>query len=158
GAEANAAVRAQVARWGEMSAPRAQAPGSGAAAGEATAGAGDTAAGPALADAGARLEIAPPAVPDGGQAGIRSGITAGGEGEMLRQELQETRETLAARDAEVEELKARLAELEQIQSRQEQLIALKDSELAAVQQRLADSGQASAGMVAPAGAGGLPWL
>lgn len=154
-AEADAEVRAQVARWREMSAPRAQA-------GDAryTADAGVDARGPepsGTAAAEARLEIAPPATPEGGKAGMQSGITAGGEGGMLRQELQETRETLAARDAEVQELKARLAELEQIQDRQQQLIALKDSELAAVQQRLADTGQAEAGVAGPA-AGGAPWL
>src|SRR5699024_9043628 len=92
------------------------------------------------------------------------GISAGGEGEMLRQELQETRETLAARDAEVEELKARLAELEQIQDRQQQLITLKDSELAAVQERLAESSQApDQAQTAQAGApepqaAAVPWL
>jgi len=173
-ADASAEVRAQVARWREMSAPRPQ-PGDAPVAqadqpGEAAAGEAvqaPQAAGPA---ADARLEIAPPASADGQQAGTRSGITAGGEGEMLRQELQETRESLAARDAEVEELKARLAELEEIQGQQQQLITLKDSELAAVQQRLAesnqqpgptlaDANQAAAGAPAPQDAGvGTPWL
>ena len=89
---------------------------------------------------------------------------------MLRQELQETRETLAARDAEVDELKARLAELEQLQQQQQQLIELKDSELAAVQQRLAESNQQPAPTLAQANqpesatpasqeaGGGAPWL
>lgn len=62
---------------------------------------------------------------------------------MLReQELLETKETLAARSAEVEELKARVAELEQLQTKQQQLIALKDTELATAQQRLASSNAA----------------
>lgn len=87
---------------------------------------------------------------------------------MLRQELQETRESLAARDAEVEELRSRLAELEQLQQQQQQLIELKDSELAAVQQRLAESNQQEAPTLAqanqdPAGGqvpqdAGMPWL
>lgn len=171
-AEASAEVRAQVARWREMSAPRPQPAGAAVAAGEAAAGDGPPAAaapGPDPQAATARLEIAPPTASDGQQAGTRSGITAGGEGEMLRQELQETRESLAARDAEVEELKARLAELEQLQAQQQQLITLKDSELAAVQQRLAesnqqqgptlaDANQAAAGVPGPQDTGGgMPW-
>ena len=172
-AEATAEVRSQVARWREMSGPRPQpdaaapvadAGGEDGAAQETPAqAAGET---PALADA--RLEIAPPTGEDGGQAGTRSGITAGGEGEMLRQELQETRESLAARDAEVEELKARLADLEQLQQQQQRLIELKDSELAAVQQRLAESNQQPVPTLAQANqdptsaqapqAAGMPWI
>ena len=110
----------------------------------------------------ARLEIVPPSASDGRRAGTRSGVSAGGEGEMLRQqELQQAKETLVARDAEVEELKARVAELEQLKQQQDQLVALKDSELAAAQQRLATT-QVAAGSAAdakaatPAGFG--PWL
>src|SRR5690606_22054487 len=99
-------------------------------------------------------------------AGIRSGIQAGGEGDMLRQELQQelqqSQETLAARDAEVAELKARVADLERLQAQQAQLLTMKDSELAAVQARLGDAaegGAASATRAANAdtGAGGAPW-
>src|SRR3546814_5694098 len=78
---------------------------------------------PATADA--RLEIVPPSGDDARQAGTRSGIQAGGEGDMLK-ELQQTKETLAARDAEVQDLKTRVAELEKLQQDQQQLIALKD--------------------------------
>ena len=84
----------------------------------------------------ARLEIVPPSGEGARQAGSRSGVDAGGEGEMLRQQLQETKETLAARDAEVNELKARVAELEKIRHDQQQLIEMKDSALAAAQQNL----------------------
>ena len=63
---------------------------------------------------------------------------------MLRQELVQTKETLAARSAEVEELKARVADLEKLQQQQQQLITLKDSELAAAQQRLAASNREGA--------------
>lgn len=89
---------------------------------------------------------------------------------MLRQERQQTQETLAARTAEVEELKARVAELEALQQQQQQLISLKDSELAAAQQRLAESNQRPATTLAQANAddtsppaasaasGGPPWL
>ncbi len=105
----------------------------------------------------ARLEIVPPSANDARRAGTRSGVSAGGEGEMLRQqELQQTKETLVARDAEVEELKARVAELEQLKQQQDQLVALKDSELAAAQQRLAATQAADAKAVTPAAFG--PWL
>ena len=67
---------------------------------------------------------------------------------MLRQELQQSKEDLAARAAEVNELKARVAELEQLQQQQQQLISMKDSELAAAQQRLADARKAAPAAVA----------
>lgn len=91
--------------------------------------------GPRVADA--RLEIVPPGASDATKAGTQSGISAGGEGAMLQQELTTTRETLAAREAETEDLKSRVAELEKLQQQQQQLIAMKDSELAAAQQQLA---------------------
>jgi len=94
--------------------------------------------------AGARLEIVPPSPDSGRRAGTRSGINAGGEGDMLRQELQQTQETLAARESEVQDLKARVADLEKLQQQQQQLLTLKDSELAAAQQRLAASNQQAA--------------
>jgi pilus assembly protein FimV len=93
----------------------------------------------------ARLAIVPPGATGAAQAGTRSGIAAGGEGDMLRQqELTQAQETIVAQGAEVEELRARVAELEQLQQQQAQLIALKDSELAAAQQRLAESNQQAA--------------
>ena len=87
--------------------------------------------------AGARLEIVPPGASDATRAGTQSGLSAGGEGAMLQQELVQTKETLAARDAEAQELKSRVAELEQLRQQQQQLIQMKDSELAAAQARLA---------------------
>lgn len=138
-AEAAAVVRAQIGEWREMRRPVLQpdavaeaattpppAPGTRTASGQETPRA-----------AGARLEIVPPSQGSGQRAGTRSGIDAGGEGDMLRQELLQKDEALAARGAEVEELKARVADLERLQSQQQQLIQLKDSELAAAQQRLA---------------------
>lgn len=171
-AEATAEVRSHVARWREMSAPRPQPQDTAALAATAVeeepSAAAEAAESPGSALADARLEIAPASADGERQAGTRSGITAGGEGEMLRQELQETRESLAARDAEVEELRSRLAELEQLQQQQQRLIELKDSELAAVQQRLAESNQQEAPTLAqanqdPAGGqvhqdAGMPWL
>ncbi|MFL6591689.1 MAG: FimV/HubP family polar landmark protein [Luteimonas sp.] len=100
--------------------------------------------------AGARLEIVPPSAGRGQQAGTRSGMQAGGEGEMLRQQLQETKETLAARDAEVAELKTRVADLEKLQQQQQQLITMKDSALATAQQKLAQSNAAPATPAKPA--------
>ncbi|MCW5580995.1 MAG: hypothetical protein KIS72_06635, partial [Luteimonas sp.] len=137
-AEANAVVREHVARWREMRRPVPQpAAVAGASSGPATVA---TAAASAPRMAEARLEIVPPTAGEGANAGTRTGIAAGGEGDMLQQqELIQTRESLAARDAEVQELKARVAELEQLQSQQQQLIQMKDSELAAAQQRLAQS-------------------
>ena len=67
---------------------------------------------------------------------------------MLRQKLQETKETLAARDAEVQELKTRVADLEKLQQQQQQLLTMKNSELAAAQQNLAKTNQAAAAPVA----------
>lgn len=134
--EAAAVVREQIARWREARQPQVQPAAQASAPSSAPAA---TSADRGRRVAGARLEIVPPSSADARRAGTRSGINAGGEGEMLRQELQQTKETLAARDAEVEELKTRLAELEQLQQQQQQLITLKDSELAAAQQRLAAS-------------------
>lgn len=86
-----------------------------------------------------RLEIVPPGASDATGAGDRSGISDGGEGDTMRQQLQQANETLAAREAELEEIKSRLAELEQLQADQQQLISLKDNELASVQAELAQS-------------------
>ncbi|KGQ19185.1 FimV C-terminal domain protein [Lysobacter dokdonensis DS-58] len=64
---------------------------------------------------------------------------------MLRQqELNQAKEDLAARDAEVQELQSRVAELEKLQKDQAALIAMKDSKLAAAEQRLAQSNDAAA--------------
>ncbi|MBB1087469.1 LysM peptidoglycan-binding domain-containing protein [Lysobacter sp. SG-8] len=149
-AEANAIVREQTRQWrqGRMAVPQPAAVDGGERAPLAEGG-GQTAGG-AVADA--RLEIVPPGANETAQAGNQSGASAGGEGDMLRQEMQ-TREELAARDAEITEMKARLSELEDLQQKQAQLIELKDSELAAAQQQLAANaatGQAEAPV--------MPWI
>lgn len=154
-AEAAAVVRDHVERWQASRAPAPQPAAVAGTAGEADASASADAGGARVA--GARLEIVPPA--DGGNSpGTRSGTSAGGEGDMLRQEMQ-ANETLAARTAEVEELKARVAELEKLQQQQQQLISMKDSELAAAQQRLAATREAGT-VAAPdqAQASATPWL
>ncbi len=86
----------------------------------------------------ARLEIVAPLAP-GKAKGTRSGTDAGGEGTMLQQQLRQRDEELAASKAEIGELKDRVAELENLHTQQRQLLAMKDSELAAAQQRLADA-------------------
>ncbi|MGJ7904835.1 FimV/HubP family polar landmark protein, partial [Lysobacter sp. 1R34A] len=100
----------------------------------------------------ARLEIVPPGASQATQAGAQSGISAGGEGSMVRQEIQQANEVIAARDAELADLKSRVAELEQLQTQQQKLIAMKDSELAASQQRLAENQARSEG------GSPLPWV
>ncbi|RDZ28815.1 ferrous iron transporter B [Lysobacter silvisoli] len=155
--EASALVRSQVQQWRQARRPAPQpateaVPLAVAPSAQPSAGASAAAAG--AAGAGARLEIVPPGASRATRAGTQSGISAGGEGQMLRQELQESTESLAARDAEVKDLKGRIAELEQLQKQQQQLIQLKDSELAAAQQRVAESNQKQAA----AGASTvLPW-
>lgn len=148
--EAALVVREQAAQWRGAGRALPQPPAvAGAPAGDASAAPAASGVRTARASAGARLEITPPSANDAKKAGSRSGVSAGGEGDMLRQqELQQTRETLAARDAEVQELKARVSELEQLQKKQNELIAMKDSELAAAQQRMAAAqGESSAGGV-----------
>lgn len=153
--EAAVIVRDQIERWRQARQEKARAAEIAALASAEAAGTVPAAAESAQGKpgvAGARLEIIPPAADGAAQAGTRSGASAGGEGDMLRQqqELQQTQETLAARDAEVQELKARLSDLEKLQQQQQQLITMKDSELAAAQQRLAQSNQAVAAKPAAA--------
>nr|WP_185970817.1 FimV/HubP family polar landmark protein [Lysobacter lycopersici] len=141
--QAAAIVQQQVQRWRGLRAVRAQPQPE--ATGSAVAAAGEAREAHATASrtAGARLEIAPPSSSDAKRAGTRSGIEAGGEGdEMLQQELQQTKETLSARDAEVAELKTRVAELEKLQKDQQQLISMKDSALAGAQQDLSKAREA----------------
>jgi pilus assembly protein FimV len=95
----------------------------------------------------ARLEIVPAAVP-GKATGTKSGTSAGSEGSMLQQQLQQRDEDLAARKAEVSDLKERVAELEKLKQQQAQLLTMKDSELAAAQQRLADARTAASAAAA----------
>ena len=158
-AQARQLVSSQVQQWRDarraVPQPALEA-GIAAAAATAPVGASATAAAANPRSADARLEIVPPGASSATRAGdTKSGINAGGEGDMLRQELQQNTETLAAREAELQELKSRVAELEQLQNKQQQLIAMKDSELAAAQQRLAQSNQKDQAMQA---ASAMPWL
>jgi pilus assembly protein FimV len=122
--EAAALVRASAARWRQA---RTQPQAPVAAATQSTT--------RAAAEPAGRLEIVPPGAGRQARGGTQSGIDAGGEGQMLRQELVQTKENLAARDAEVQELKSRVAELEKLQNDQQKLIAMQNSQLHAAQQR-----------------------
>ncbi|HVK52545.1 MAG TPA: FimV/HubP family polar landmark protein, partial [Pseudoxanthomonas sp.] len=136
--EAAALVRSQIAEWRQARRPIPQ---------PAAIANNDPAAAtaaPRVADA--RLEIAPPLASAATRAGTQSGVDAGGEGDMLANEqLQQSKEELAARDAEVQELRSQVAELEKLKQQQTKLIAMKDSDLAAAQQRLEQSPGATAG-------------
>jgi pilus assembly protein FimV len=143
--EAAALVRASTARW-RQARTQPQAPVASAATPSTTR--------PTAEPAG-RLEIVPPGAGRQARGGTQSGIEAGGEGQMLRQELAQTKESLAARDAEVQELKSRVAELEKLQSDQQKLLAMQNSQMHAAQQRPA------APPAAPqpeAHASPLPWI
>ena len=133
-AEAAALVRSQIAEWRQARRPIPQP----AAVADTVQRPASTSPAPQVAEA--RLEIAPPAASAATTPGTQSGISAGGEGDMLANEqLQQTREDLAARETELQELRAQVAELEKLKQQQEQLLAMKDSDLAAAQQRLAQS-------------------
>ncbi|HDS1146744.1 MULTISPECIES: FimV/HubP family polar landmark protein [Stenotrophomonas] len=94
---------------------------------------------PAAAN-GARLEIAPALASDATHAGTTTGTGAGSEGDMLgNEQLRQAREDIATRDAEIGELKQRVADLEKLKEQQQSLIAMKDNDLAAAQQRLAQA-------------------
>ena len=154
-AQAMAQVREQTRAWRAARAPTPQPVVADTAAGDAAPAAeGVASAANPTTTADARLEIVPPGASDASQAGTQSGTSAGGEGDTMRQELQQTRETLAARDAELTELQSRVAELEKLQSDQQKLLEMKDNELNAVQQRLAQVGDAEQA----ARASGLPWV
>ncbi|QQP99341.1 FimV/HubP family polar landmark protein [Lysobacter enzymogenes] len=99
----------------------------------------------------ARLEIVPPGA-ERAKAGAQSGISAAGEGHMMREQVQQANETIAVREQELADLKSKVAELEKLSTDQQKLIAMKDSELAATQQRLAEN-QARADSGSP-----LPWI
>ncbi|KLD73357.1 hypothetical protein Y886_38545 [Xanthomonas hyacinthi DSM 19077] len=159
-AAATAIVREQAAQWRQARAPVPQPAQAQQAAAAAPAVAKPAAAATATAASGARLEIAPAVPAQRNNAGAKSGTGAGDEGDMVAtQQLQQAREDLAARDAEVQELRSRVEQLEQLKAQQQQLIALKDSDLAAAQKRLAQAGQTQAPAQPAAASGGWPlWL
>ncbi|MBE2211718.1 MAG: fimbrial protein FimV [Xanthomonadaceae bacterium] len=150
-----AALQEQLAGWRSARSPRADAVD--------VASARDiAAAAPARAPASrrvrdARLEIMPAAASATAGAGIRSGTGGEGDAEMTQQ-LQEARETIATRDAEVAELKSRVTELENLQKQQAQLVQMKDSQLAAAQQQLQQRQQVSSTAAPPPASQGSVWM
>ena len=149
--EARAIVRDQAAQWRQARAPIPQPAVADAAVAPAKP------AAPAVASAGpggARLEIAPAVAGAQQTAGTTTGLDAGGEGDMLANEqLQQAKEELATRDAELQELRDRVGELEKLQKQQQSLIAMKDSDLAAAQQQLGEAAKRDGG-----GSFGWIWL
>ncbi|MEG1682122.1 MAG: hypothetical protein RR326_18620, partial [Stenotrophomonas sp.] len=147
--EAHAIVRDQAAQWRQARAPIPQPAVADAVVAPAKA------AAPAVASAapsGARLEIAPAVAGAQQTAGMTTGLDAGGEGDMLANEqLQQAKEELATRDAELQELRDRVGELEKLQKQQQSLIAMKDSDLAAAQQQLGEAAKRD-------GAGSFGWI
>lgn len=134
-AEAAALVREHAAQWRQA---RTVPQPAGTVAPVATA-ATTNASSPAAAN-GARLEIAPALASDAAHAGTTTGTGAGSEGDMLgNEQLRQAREDIATRDAEIGELKQRVADLEKLKEQQQSLIAMKDNDLAAAQQRLAQA-------------------
>ena len=140
--EAEARVREQMAAWRALSPNPGPMPSPGEAptvalppAATAQSAARSPAAPSAAGNAG-RLEIAPPA--GGGALGAQSGASSGGSGSELRAELEQVREDLSARDAELRELRSRLTEQESLANEQKRLIELKDSQLSAMEQALRD--------------------
>jgi pilus assembly protein FimV len=97
---------------------------------------------------GARLEIVPPV--GNASHGSQSGASEGGSGSELRAQLAQTKEELAARNSEVNDLKSRVADLEKIQKDSQQLLTMKDSQLADMQQRLAELQKKAAAAPVPA--------
>jgi pilus assembly protein FimV len=160
-AAATAIVREQAAQWRQARAPVPQPAQAQQADAPAPAAAKPAATASAAGASGARLEIAPAVPAQRDNAGSKSGTGAGDEGDMVAtQQLQQAREDLAARDAEVQELRSRVEQLEKLKAQQQQLIALKDSDLAAAQKRLAQAGQTQTqAQPAPAASNGWPlWL
>ncbi|WP_199275910.1 FimV family protein [Xylella fastidiosa] len=128
-AEAKAMVREQAAQWRQARASIPQPAESGAASQSRAVAGPDTATD--------RLEIAPAVPGDTKKAGTISGTSNSREGDMPGgEQLQQAREDIASRDAEIQDLRSRLIDLEQLRKKQQQLIVLKDSELAAAQQHL----------------------
>lgn len=91
---------------------------------------------PAATTADGRLEIVPPSGDERAARGVQSGASGAGAGRELRAELTQAREDLAAREAEVSELRSQLAELDQQQADSQRLIQLQDSQMKALQERL----------------------
>jgi len=98
---------------------------------------------PTKSSGGDRLALVP--AKDGGQ----GGKTSKADVSALHQDLQRSQEQLTSLAQQGNELKSRLKDLEDINSKNERLLALKDNQIAELQQKLADARKA-AGMPAAA--------
>jgi pilus assembly protein FimV len=98
---------------------------------------------PTRSAAGDRLALVP--AKDGGD----GGKTSKADVSALHQDLQRSQEQLTSLQQQGNELKSRLKDLEDINSKNERLLALKDNQIAELQQKLADARKA-AGMPAAA--------
>lgn len=103
----------------------------------------------------ARLKIVAPTANNDAPT-TRSGGGTQGDGDMLQQQLQQANESIASKDAEINELKSRVAELEQLKNKQAQLIAIKDTQLASAEKNL-ETRQASPSNDASSSAA-FPWM
>lgn len=133
--EAAALVRAQAESWRNRRAPVPQ-PAEAIAEAPRPAPAPRTAAAPARPAPDARLEIVPPSGDEAAARGVQSGASGAGGGSELRAELVQTQEDLAAREAEVTELRSQIGELEQQQADSQRLIEMQQAQLKALQDRL----------------------
>jgi len=151
-AQAAAMVREHAAQWRQARSSIPQPASSGVAAASPAASA--PAPGATAPAAGGRLEIAPAVAATNNNAGTTTGTAAGSEGDMLgNEQLRQAKEDVATRDAEIQELRNRVAELEKLKQQQASLIAMKDTDLAAAQQRLAEAPAARG-----SSGGGWAWI
>lgn len=138
-AQAAALVRDQALAW---QAKRSPAPQPATAVERPAATPGVAASKPAVSEA--RLSIVPPAAESSAARNVQSGASSAGGGTEIRAELSEAkaqlsqaREDLAARETEVQELRSRVADLEKMQDDRQRVIDLQNSQLKALQDRLA---------------------
>ena len=107
-----------------------------------------------------RLELVPPkSGKDSSASAERPG--AGGTGDStVRAELARAKEALASSNQEAGELKSRVRELEELKAKNDKLLTLKDSELAALQQKLKElqSAKPAATTSPPPPASDAVWL
>ena len=108
------------------------------------------------AAAGGRLQLVPPAAA-GQSAATRAGV-AGGTGSAaiagLKSDLARTQESLASQRQQSDDLKARLKAIEGINGKNQQLLALKNDEIAELQRKLAQVGKTGSATVVVATAPG----
>jgi pilus assembly protein FimV len=102
----------------------------------------------------ARLEIVPPANTTADRRGVQSGSTAGAGGTELRTQLIQAREDLAAKEAEIVELRSRVSELENMGSDRQRLIDVQNAQLEALKARVQELENERSGAAPAADAGG----